>query len=202
MGMVIDYGTLRQTIARAPAPAVRTPPGYEKDSVCLLLLERTETAVLAIEKTDSEGYPWRGQVALPGGRIDPADQSPADAALRELREELGIDRSEVEVLGCLGHFQTATSKNDLEVLVGRWMRPSEVHADAREVARVLEIPLSDLTESHCASGFRSQPVSSIGNALVYEVCEAKVWGVTARILHHFLELVLDNETTILRRRPS
>ena len=195
--MIVNYAVLRQVIAHAPKPGPHAPPDYERDAVCLLLADRTDTRLWAIQKADSEGYHWRDQVALPGGRIDPTDADATDAALRELHEELGIERSAVEVLGELGHFQTATSKNDLEVIVGHWTRPAEVQADSREVARVLQIPLIQLIELHEARGFRSRPVPLIGDALVYAVADADIWGVTARILHHFLELLLDHGAHII-----
>ncbi len=196
--MIVDYPALRQAIAQASQPTRQVPPGYEKDSVCLLLVDRAETMLLAIQKTDSAGYLWRNQIALPGGRIDPADRNARDAALRELHEELGIERSEVEVLGELGHFQTLTSSNDLEVVVGRWRQPSQIHADAREVARVLEVPLANLLKVHLACGFHTRPVSGIGDALVYPVSDVEIWGVTARILHHFLELVFGVSRSVPR----
>lgn len=195
--MTVDYSALRRAIAHAPQPTRQAPPGYERDSVCLLLVDRAETILLAIQKADSEGYHWRDQVALPGGRIEPTDHGARHAALRELQEELGIERSTVEILGELGHFQTAGSKNDLEVFVGRWTHPSEVHADDREVARVLAIPLAHLVELHAAAGFCSRSTSAIGDALVYPIGDATIWGVTARILHHFLELVLSHEIAVL-----
>ena len=77
--MTVNYAVLRQVIARAPKPDPHAPPDYERDAVCLLLADRTDTRLWAIQKTDSEGYHWRDQVALPGGRIDPADADATDA---------------------------------------------------------------------------------------------------------------------------
>jgi hypothetical protein len=128
-------------------------------------------------------------VALPGGRIEPGDPDARAAALRELQEELGINPAEVDVLGPLGHFQTLISTNDLEVIVGRWARRSALQVDDREVARVLHCPLTDLMELHCDCSFCARPASDIGGALAYPLPEARVWGVTARILHQFLEIV-------------
>lgn len=190
--MTIDYAALGRAIAAVRKPTQQAPLGYEQDSVCLLLAERAETVLLAIENTTSDGYDWSGQVALPGGRIEPADPTPRDAALRELHEELGIPPGNVAVLGELGHFQTGTSNHDLDVFVGRWARPAEIHADPREVARVLELPLADLIKLHRAQGYRGQPATAFGDDLAYPVADARIWGVTARILHHFLELVLDH----------
>ena len=95
-----------------------------------------------------------------------------------------------------------SSRNDLEVVVGHWMRPSVVRADAREVARVLEIPLARLLELHVAEGFRGRSASRIGDALAYPLADVRIWGVTARIVHHFLELVLDHQGVIVNDRPD
>ena len=159
-------------------------------------MDRAETEVLLIQKTDTEGYRWWDQVALPGGRIDEQDRSATDAARREVREELGIDHRDINILGTLGHFQTRQSDNDLEVVVGHWTRRSTLNVDQREISRVLEVPLNDLVELHLREGFRSRPVSDVGDALAYELCDARIWGVTARVLHHFLGLLLDHEAML------
>ena len=71
----------------------------------LLLFNREETHCLAIQKSDNDDYPWRNQVALPGGHIEKNDAGPLEAAFRELEEELNIPRSQIEFIGSLGHFQ-------------------------------------------------------------------------------------------------
>ena len=198
--MIVDRPSLQGALSRNEQPATRVPSDYEQDAVCLLMFNRGETMILAIQKADTEGYHWRDQIALPGGAIDATDRSATDAALRELKEELGIKRSTVQVLGSLGHFQTDSSKNDLEVIVAHWGQPSDVHPDGREIARVLELSLSDLVELHVKAGFRARPGSEIGDELVYSLADARIWGVTARILHGFLELALDKD--IFVRRPT
>jgi 8-oxo-dGTP pyrophosphatase MutT (NUDIX family) len=191
--MGIDYNALREALALAPQAGQKAPSGYEEDAVCLLLFDRAETMLLAIQKTDTEGYHCRDQVALPGGRIDPTDRDATDAALRELGEELSVDRSEVRVLGNLGHFPMVISRNDLEVIVGRWMLPSDLRVDHREIERVLELSLTHLVELHVREGFHARAVSAIGDALIYPLPDAQIWGVTARILHEFLELVINHK---------
>ena len=189
--MIVEYPSLRQALARLRDAGRRIPPGYEADAVCLLLFERDQTMLLAIQKADNEGYHWRRQVALPGGHIEAADRSAEDAALRELREELGIVRTQVEVLGSLGHFRTQSSRNDLEVIVGHWVEQTGLRPDRREIERVLELPLAGLLESHLRAGFRGRSIDEIGDDLIYPLEDTHIWGVTARILHHFLETGLD-----------
>ncbi len=164
------------------------PTGYARHAVCLMLFDSTRTELLLIQKADTDGYPWRNHVALPGGRIEPGDPDAQAAALRELQEELGVAPSDVDVLGHLGHFQTLISTHDLDVIVGRWVRRSALNLDDREVARVLKCPLNDLVGLHCGCGFCARPADEIGDGLVYPLPEARIWGVTARILHRFLEI--------------
>ena len=188
--MFADYSALQHALREATTKCESAPPDYEQDAVSLLLLDRTETTLLFIQKANNEGYRWRAQVAFPGGRIDAADSNAAGAALRELQEELGISRSNIAVFGNLGHFQTRNSKNDLEVIVGRWLKPASVQVDPREVGRVLEVSLSQLMGLHIDRGFGGQPADTIGEALIYPAEGVNIWGVTARILHEFLELSL------------
>ncbi len=183
----MHYDNLRAALAAAAQPPARD--ARHPCAVCLPLIEREETHILFIQKADTAGYHWRNQIALPGGHITPQDRSITDAALRELHEELGIDRKEVEVLGNLGHFQTATSDADLGVVVVRWNGSRTPVFDPREVARILPIPLQTLSAIHAAEGFDRQPPAEIARRLEYPAAGVRIWGVTARILHCFLELL-------------
>ena len=188
----VDCEILRDALSLREGCACEAPPGHRAHAVCLLLFENPETTILSIQKADHEGYPWRDDVALPGGRIEPDDRDPTEAALRELHEELGIHPSAVEVLGNLGHFQTYNSKADLEVIVARWISRSALHIDPREISQVLELPVEALVDFHKHAGFRLRAENDIGDALIYELPDARIWGVTARILHEFLELLREH----------
>jgi 8-oxo-dGTP pyrophosphatase MutT (NUDIX family) len=193
--LLIDYQALKTALGQDADSVEQAPPDYRRNAVCLLLFDHPATTLLLIQKADRDGYPWRDQVALPGGGIEPTDRDAEGAALREVREELGIDRSEIVVLGTLGHFQTKGSKDDLEVFVARWMKPSALRVDHREIARVLDYPLARLVKLHLQAGYRSRSGSELGDALVYELPDVTIWGVTARILHRLVERVLDDADT-------
>lgn len=199
--MILDYHELQRVIACDRGPS-GPPPGHRRTAVALTLFEHKHHAtVLAIQKTDTEGYHWRNQIAFPGGHVAAVDRTETDAALRELQEELGIPSAEVSVLGPLGHFQTVTSNADLAVTVTHWNGQTEPAGDQREVARVLALPLGELIASHIASGFRAASVQSVGDRLIYPAPGALIWGVTARILHYFIELIL-RHTEVLGGRPT
>jgi 8-oxo-dGTP pyrophosphatase MutT (NUDIX family) len=181
----INAKRLRDVVAEAVRPGV---PGHIFDSaaVFLLLFEQNGPHVLAILKADTEGYPWRNQVALPGGHVDKIDTGPKAAAYRELKEEMNIPAGQVDFIGSLGHFQTINRK-DVEVFLGLWDGKGPVDYARQEIARVLEIPLAHLVETHAAAGFHGRQPGV--DRLIYPFEDVQVWGLTAKIFHFFIELI-------------
>jgi 8-oxo-dGTP pyrophosphatase MutT (NUDIX family) len=183
----IDIEGLRDIISNHPSPE---PPGdrtYKLACVFLLVFNLEEPHILAIQKADSEGYPWRNQVALPGGHLDAEDISPLDGAFRELEEEMGISRDQVEFIGSLGHFQTINHR-DIEVFTGLWEAGGPMRHDPAEISRILKIPLRVLVRTHNTKNFNGR-IPDV-DELRYPFEDVVIWGATARILHHFIELLL------------
>jgi len=88
-----------------------------------------------------------GQVAFPGGRVDPGDQTPVAAALREAEEETGLDPSGVEVLGTLAPVPLEYSRHVVTPVLGWWREPSPVRVvDDAESADVFRAPVADLLD--------------------------------------------------------
>jgi 8-oxo-dGTP pyrophosphatase MutT (NUDIX family) len=125
-------------------------------------------------------------VALPGGHADEDDDGPLDTAFRELEEELGIPPSQVEVIGTTGHFQTINNV-DIQVFTGLWNGKGPIRFEKNEIARVLKIPLNELFRTHVASNFHGSDPDMTN--LIYPFMDVEIWGATARILHHFIELM-------------
>ena len=88
-----------------------------------------------------------GQVAFPGGRMDPQDSGPIAAALREAEEETGLDPEGVDVLGTLENIPLAYSQHVVTPVLAWWRHPSPVHVvDVAESAAVFRAPVADLLD--------------------------------------------------------
>ncbi|MBW2409138.1 MAG: CoA pyrophosphatase [Deltaproteobacteria bacterium] len=183
----IKLSSLKKIIDNEPGPG--PPPDNQLRSACvfLLLYNKEDPHCLAIQKSDTDGYPWRNQVALPGGHIDKTDASPLEAAYRELKEEVNIPPNQVELIGSLGHFQTLLKPRDIEVFVGWWTGEGPVSFDPVEISRVLEIPLNALIETHMNNGYHGRQFSV--KELTYPFLDVVIWGASARIFHHFIERI-------------
>ena len=183
----IDYPLLKEIIVNS------RPTGSSEDvyrvpaCVFLLLFDRPDPHILAIQKSDTEGYPWRNQVALPGGHLESTDAGPVAAAFRELEEELNISQDQVDFIGTLGHFQTLTRPRDIEAFIGLWNGQGSIRFDATEIARILEIPLKTLVEIHQAKRYHDRQMNI--RELEYPFGDVVIWGATAKILHRFIELI-------------
>ena len=183
---LLDFADLKAIIRNNPAPAAPEAGFYKPACVFLLLYNPENPHILAIQKTKSEGYPWSNQVALPGGHLESQDASPLEGAFRELKEEVHISRNQVQLLGSLGHFQTINHR-DIEVFAGFWNGLGPVRPDPAEISRILEIPLQAFVHTHFTKGYHNR-IPDV-HELRYPFEDVEVWGATARIMHHFIELL-------------
>ena len=181
-----DVEGIKEIIRKSPVPEPPSSYSFKPTGVFLLLFNAEEPHILAIQKTDSEGYPWRNQVALPGGHIEAEDDSALDGAFRELEEETQISREQVEFIGSLGHYQTINGR-DIEAFIGLWDGSGPVRPDPSEIARIIHLPLRALFKTHQAANFHNRIPTN--DELRYPFEDVVVWGATARILHQLIELL-------------
>ena len=179
-----DVDRLKDIIHNNAIPGPPEDGHYKSACVFLLLFNFEAPHILAIQKTDSEGYPWRNQVALPGGHLEEEDASPLEGAYRELEEETEISRDQVELIGSLGHYQTINGR-DIEAFIGVWDATGPVRHDASEIARILKIPLGTLVRTHHIKNFHNR-IPCV-DELRYPFEDVVIWGATARMLHHLIE---------------
>jgi 8-oxo-dGTP pyrophosphatase MutT (NUDIX family) len=122
-----------------------------------------------------------GQISFPGGRIEAVDAGPAEAALREAFEEIGLAPEKVELLGCLPPYDTVTGFR-VYPLVGWIEPPIALTPDPHEVAEIFEVPLSFVLDpaNHCRDSLCVAGERHSFYALPYP--GHRIWGATAGML--------------------
>jgi len=165
-------------------------PLARKAAVLLALFEQGGQIFLPFIRRSLELRLHSGQIAFPGGGADPTDRSLIETALREAREEIGLDPSGVKALGVLRPIFTVVS-NYLVVPVVAYLPRGlgQVQLQMGEVAELFPLPLAELT---APANFHTEIWARDGQSRTmyfYDVAGYRIWGVTARILHAFLELL-------------
>ena len=184
---MIDYSRLKELINDSSPKGPHKGYPYPTACVFLLVYNKPDPHILAIQKSDTEGYPWRNQVALPGGHLESQDAGPVAAAFRELQEELNISPDQVDFIGSIGHFRTLTQPKDIEAFIGFWNGQGPLRYDSTEISRVLEIPLKNLMRIHQNRRYHGRKPDI--RELEYPMEDVIIWGATAQIIHHFIERI-------------
>ena len=123
-----------------------------------------------------------GQIAFPGGKIDPQDVSPEAAALREADEEIGLARDHVRLLGRLPNHETVTGFS-ITPVIGVIEGDFITRPEAGEVAEVFDVPLGHLLNPQ---NYQIQHRPWLGQSRSYYAVPwgpYYIWGATARILY-------------------
>lgn len=195
MGRPVDLDDLRRAIGRRAArpssdydlnPGVVLPQDRRLRDAAVLIPVLSAEVILTKRAPHLKHHP--GQIALPGGKIDDGDADTAAAALREAREEIGLDPANVVMIAELPPHETVTGYAITPIL-------AQVRAEFRavpeagEVAEVFRVPLGFLMEpgNYRVEGRRWRGMRR--NYWVAPYGPYYIWGATARILKSLADRV-------------
>jgi|UniRef100_UPI0040470F15 8-oxo-dGTP pyrophosphatase MutT (NUDIX family) len=172
-----DIISKRQAAGKITQAAVLIPLLMQSNGLTVLLTQRTDHL-----------HDHAGQISFPGGRIDPGDLGPHDTALRESAEEIGLDRTGVEIIGHLPQYLTVSGYSVTPV-VGLVKPQAEYVLDRFEVADIFEVPLDFLMNpaNHQIRVWQSDQGSRRFYSMPYE--NRFIWGATAGMLRNLYHLL-------------
>ena len=180
-------GYKRMDIERARE---QDPPPRESAVLAMLYPKSGELHCLMMLRPVYDGV-HSGQVAFPGGKIEPEDLSLMHTALREFKEETGADPYGSEVLGALTPVYIPPSRMLVTPYVAHVDRIGPWDPDPTEVARLIEAPVSLLLRDDILKR-RDQYIQIMGRTVeipYFEVDNEVVWGATALMLAELRQLL-------------
>jgi 8-oxo-dGTP pyrophosphatase MutT (NUDIX family) len=150
--------------------------------------------LLFIRRTHHEQDRHAGQVAFPGGRMDPTDPDVYAAALREAEEEVGLHPADVQILGRIQDFHSVTNYI-VTPIVGVFPWPYTLRLDPQEVSRAFVVPLAWLADPNNYQVMKRHfPKSRAWPVIYFDPYDGEaLWGFTAQVVLQLITL-LNNET--------
>jgi 8-oxo-dGTP pyrophosphatase MutT (NUDIX family) len=167
-----------------------TPPSLELRPAAVLvpLVDRPEGMSVLLTQRTEHLTAHAGQIAFPGGRLEPEDRDAVAAALRETEEEIGLDRDHVTLVGRLDTYVTGTGF-EITPVVGIVSVPFSLTVDPFEVADVFEVPLCFVLDP--ANHRRTERVFEQRRRVFFVLPYQgrNIWGATAGMLVNLAEVL-------------
>ena len=175
-------------------PDLALPSGCRQGAVLILLYPRPDCLHLVLTRRTETVNAHKGQISLPGGARE-GDEPLVQTALRETCEELAVCAEGIQVMGQLSALYTPPSNFCIHPFVAYCPVAPAFHPDPREVAEVLETPLSLLLDPSIRrveywSDPRFDPARRVP---FFDIQGQVVWGATAMILSELVTLLEEEE---------
>ena len=176
-------GSIRFLDAAVLVPVFRGPAGV----LHLVMIRRTAVGVHG------------GQLAFPGGRLEPEDGgSMLETALRETKEEIGLERHRIKILEALPRVDTVSTSYRIHPFLSEIEHPGKWRKEPAEVDEVLEVRIDDLPHPDAYQLGTVQVPNWTGPRQIafYQVGRDKLWGASFRIVRQLLPRLRSNEWAI------
>ena len=192
----LTLADVRAAVATLPPPRRPAAPATARPAAVLVLIfeERGEARIILTKRPDTMPS-HQGEIAFPGGKVEESvDVDLEAAALREAKEEIGLDPARVEVVAELDSLTTVAGRFVLTPFVGFIEGRPTLQPDPTEVVSVFDVAISELLDDLAYREERWDIPAALGPEAgfdraihFFELPGETVWGATARILVSFLE---------------
>jgi 8-oxo-dGTP pyrophosphatase MutT (NUDIX family) len=186
--IMTDFESIKQ-IMSSYSPKRLIDDGSAKGAVMVPIYEKEDKLFMIFTKRTQELSSHKGQISFPGGKIEEQDKTLFDCAVRETFEEIGIEKSSVNLLGELDQIKTFGSNVLLSPFVCRITYPFKLKINELEVEEVIEVPISELF-NRSNWDVKKIMLANIKERHVYYFFYQNwtIWGATGRIVNQFIEL--------------
>lgn len=161
----------------------------KQSSVLVLLFPDKDKIYTCLTRRPSTMKYHPGQVSFPGGKVEKDDASAEMAALREAQEEVGIDPSQIEILGKLSDFYLEISRFSIQPFLAWTDNRPEFTVNTDEVEELILFPVSDFVENEIIQETELQTMTGILPIKYFPYSGQVIWGATAMILAELMEIM-------------
>ncbi len=168
------------------------PEDVNQAAVLILLFKKDEQLhfPLITRQSSHPDDKHRGQIALPGGRMDPTDIDIQFTSIRECSEEIGVDRDQIEILGALSPLYIPVSYHHVYPYIGFYHGELNYKLQTSEIHSLHEIAISDLmiSENRMIQELKTTEGPMLEVPTI-QIGDLTIWGATAMILEEFSDVV-------------
>ena len=173
------------------------PEHHRRASVAIVLRTtgREAEELLLMQRAEREGDRWSGQVSFPGGHVDAGDPSALAAAVRETREEIGVDlEASAEWIGCLPPRQALAAGAPLDLTIAPFVfscplaRPAPELRLGPEAQRAFWLPLRPALAGELDAAFLYRSGDRSRELPCFDFEGQRIWGMTHRMIRELFEL--------------
>jgi 8-oxo-dGTP pyrophosphatase MutT (NUDIX family) len=158
-------------------------------SVLLLLFPEGDQLYTCLTKRPQTMRNHPGQISFPGGKVEKDDQSAEMTALREAREEIGLDHTRIEILGKLTDLYVEVSQFSIQPFLAWADQKPEFVVDFGEVEELILFPISDFVANELVLETELETFTGPLQVKYYPYNGEFIWGATAMILSELIEIL-------------
>jgi 8-oxo-dGTP pyrophosphatase MutT (NUDIX family) len=177
-------------------PFFRFKQPYKRSGVLILLYPKADKLHTVLIRRVTYNGAHSGQVSLPGGKKEHEDKTIIHTALREAEEEIGIDSTQVDILGKLSPLQIPVSHFEVHPVVGYLSFEPSFKIDPNEVNYIIYSEIDEFLDP----SNRIKSVLTVKDELVdvpgFQLNGDFVWGATAMIINEFIDLINEAKNKI------